>query len=169
MTTEASPVQSLRPPAPEEVVGVISDTHGLLRPEALEALQGVGHILHAGDIGDPEHLDALARIAPLTAIRGNIDRNPWAEDLPLTASLTTHGLNIYMIHDRKDLQVDPEAQGRNVVISGHSHKPSIEETGSLLWLTPGAAGPRRFRLPITLAFLWAESGRPRAMIHELPV
>ena len=169
MTTEASSVQSLRPPPSEELVGVISDTHGLLRPEALEALQGVGHILHAGDIGDPEHLDALARIAPLTAIRGNIDRSPWAEDLPRTASLTIHGLNIYMIHDRKDLQVDSEAQCRNVVISGHSHKPSIEETGSLLWLNPGAAGPRRSRLPITLAFLWAENGRPRAMIPELPV
>ena len=169
MTTEASSVQSLRPPPSEELVGVISDTHGLLRPEALEALQGVGHILHAGDIGDPEHLDALARIAPLTAIRGNIDRSPWAEDLPRTASLTIHGLNIYMIHDRKDLQVDPEAQGRNVVISGHSHKPSIEETGALLWLNPGAAGPRRFRLPITLAFLWVEGGRPHAMIHKLPV
>ncbi|WP_092076784.1 metallophosphoesterase family protein [Poseidonocella sedimentorum] len=169
MTTEASPAQSLRPPPLDELVGVISETHGLLRPEALEALQGVGHILHARDIGDPEHLHALARIAPLTAIRGNIDRSPWAEDLPRTVSLTIHGLNIYMIHDRKDLQVDPEAQCRNVVISGHSHKPSIEETGSILWLNPGAAGPRRFRLPITVAFLWAENGRPRAMIHQLPV
>lgn len=169
MTTDASPVQFLRPPTREELVGVISDTHGLLRPEALKALQGVGHILHAGDIGDPEHLDALARIAPLTAIRGNIDRSPWAEDLPQTANLTIHGLNIYMIHDRKDLKADPEAAGWDVVISGHSHKPSIEETGSLLWLNPGAAGPRRFRLPITLAFLWAEDGRPRAMIQQLPV
>ncbi|WP_371154133.1 metallophosphoesterase family protein [Jannaschia sp. 2305UL9-9] len=169
MTADASTVHSLRPPSCEELVGVISDTHGLLRTEALEALQGVGHILHAGDIGDPEHLDALRRIAPLTAMRGNIDRSPWAEDLPKTANLTICGLHIYMIHDRKDLQVDPETEGWDVVISGHSHKPSIEETGSLLWLNPGAAGPRRFRLPIALAFLWAKGGRPRAMIHHLPV
>ena len=169
MTTDASTVHSLCPPSRDELVGVISDTHGLLRPEALEALQGVGHILHAGDIGDPEHLDLLGRIAPLTAICGNIDRSPWAQDLPKTASLTIHGLNIYVIHDRKDLQVDPEAEGWDVVISGHSHKPSIEEVGPILWLNPGAAGPRRFRLPITLAFLWAKGGRPRAMIHQLPV
>lgn len=121
------------------------------------------------EIGDPEHLDALARIAPLTAIRGTIDRGPWAEDLPETAKLTIHGLNIYMIHDRKELMADPEAAGWNVVISGHSHKPSSKETGSLLWLNPGEAGPRLFRLPITLAFLWAEDGRPRAIIHHLAV
>ncbi|MFC3630190.1 metallophosphoesterase family protein [Paracoccus angustae] len=150
-------------------IGVISDTHGLLRPEALEALEGVHHILHAGDIGDPRHLDALARIAPVTAIRGNIDRGDWAKALPETVSLTTEGLRIHMIHDRKALQADPQAEGWDVVISGHSHKPGVEETGSTLWLNPGAAGPRRFRLPITLAFLWKEAGRPRAMIHPLPV
>ncbi|WP_370046809.1 MULTISPECIES: metallophosphoesterase family protein [Salipiger] len=156
-------------PFREERIGVISDTHGLLRPEALEALDGVSHILHAEDIGDPEHLEVLACIAPLTAIRGNIDRGPWAEALPETVSLTIQGLHIHMIHDRKDLRAEPETDGWNVVISGHSHKPSIEDVGSLLWLNPGAAGPRRFRLPITLAFLWAESGRPRAEIHHLPV
>ena len=155
--------------SPGARIGVISDTHGLLRPEALEALKGVERILHADDIGDPNHLDALARIAPVTAIRGNIDRGPWAEALPETVSLTIGGLRIHMIHDRKALQADPSAEGWDVVISGHSHKPGIEETRATLWLNPGAAGPRRFRLPITLAFLWEEAGRPRAMIHPLPV
>jgi uncharacterized protein len=158
----------IQPSLPHRI-GVISDTHGLLRPEALEALEGVGCILHAGDIGDPTHLDVLARIAPVTAIRGNIDRGHWAEALPETVGLTIGGLRIHMIHDRKALQADPRAEGWNVVISGHSHKPGIKETSSTLWLNPGAAGPRRFRLPITLAFLWEEAGRPRAMIHPLPV
>ncbi|MFJ1292610.1 metallophosphoesterase family protein [Paracoccus yeei] len=150
-------------------IGVISATHGLLRPEALEALAGVRHILHAGDIGNPDHLDVLARIAPVTAIRGNIDRGPWAEALPETATLTIGSLRIHMIHDRKELQGDPGKGGWNVVLSGHSHRPGIEDAGKTLWLNPGAAGPRRFRLPITLAFLWEEAGRPRAAIHPLPV
>ena len=160
---------SMRPPPPGKRIGVISDTHGLLRPEALEALEGVDHILHAGDIGNPAHLDMLARLAPVTAIRGNIDRGPWAEALPETLTLTIKGLRIHMIHDRKDLRADPQTEGWDVVISGHSYKPGIEEIGPLFWLNPGAAGPRRFRLPITLAFLWSEAGRPRAMIHPLPV
>lgn len=150
-------------------IGVISDTHSLLRPEALEALIGVDHILHADDIGDPDHLDMLARIAPVTAVRGNIDRGHWAEALPETVSLTIGGLRIHMIHDRKALQAEQGAERWDVVISDHSHTPRIEQTGSVLWLNPGAAGPRRFRLPITLAFLWEEAGRPRAMIHPLPV
>ena len=156
-------------PPPRDCLGVISDTHGLLRPEAMEALAGVQHILHAGDIGKPEHLDELAGIAPVTAIRGNIDRGDWAEALPETATFTALGLRIHMIHDRNALHADPEAEGWHVVISGHSHKPGIEETGGTLWLNPGAAGPRRFRLPITLAFLWADDDRPCAMIHPLPV
>lgn len=162
-------MQPLCQPSPRECIGVIADTHGLLRSEALEALKGVDRILHAGDIGDPDHLDALAHIAPVTAIRGNIDRGHWAEFLPETASLTIGGLRIHMIHDRKALQGDPRAAGWNVVISGHSHKPSIEEGSGTLWLNPGAAGPRRFHLPITLAFLWEEASRPRAMIHPLLV
>jgi putative phosphoesterase len=156
-------------PIPERRIGVISDTHGLLRPEALAALEGAERILHAGDIGDPRHLDALARIAPVTAIRGNVDRGAWAEDLPETATVRAHGLRIHMVHDRQALRADPEAEGWDVVISGHSHRPGIEETGGVLWLNPGAAGPRRFQLPITLAFLWKEDGRPRAAIHALPV
>ncbi|TGN55587.1 metallophosphoesterase [Paracoccus liaowanqingii] len=165
-------MQPLRQPSPGERIGVIADTHGLLRPEALEALEaleGVYRILHAGDIGDPDHLDALAHIAPVTAIRGNIDRGPWAEALPATANVMIGSLRIHMIHDRKALQADPKAEGWDVVISGHSHKPGIEETGRTLWLNPGAAGPRRFRLPITLAFLWEEAGHPCAMIHPLLV
>ena len=162
-------MQVLRRPSLNECIGVISDTHGLLRPEALKALEGVCHILHAGDIGDPAHLDALARLAPVTAIRGNIDRGDWAQTLSETVSLTVKGLLIHMIHDRKDLQADPQAEGWDVVISGHSHSPRIEDNGAPLWLNPGAAGPRRFRLPISLAFLWEEAGRPRAMIHPLPL
>ncbi|MCQ0972277.1 metallophosphatase family protein, partial [Paracoccus sp. TK19116] len=130
-------------------IGVISDTHGLLRPEALDALEGVDRILHAGDIGDLSHLDALADIAPVTAIRGNIDSGHAAQALPETANLTIGGLRIHMIHDRKTLKADLKIEGWNVVISGHSHKPSIGEIRGILWLNPGAAGPRRFRLPIT--------------------
>ena len=156
-------------PLPERRIAVISDTHGLLRPEALAALGGAERILHAGDIRDPDHIDALTRIAPVTAIRGNIDRGAWAEALPETASIRAHGLRIHMIHDRHAMRADPKAEGWDVVISGHSHRPGIEETGGILWLNPGAAGPRRFRLPITLAFLWQEDGRPRATIHALPV
>lgn len=165
----SSPMPASRQLSHGPRIGVISDTHGLLRPEALDALEGVDHILHAGDIGNPGHLDALARIAPVTAIRGNIDRGALSKALPETASLTIGGLRIHMIHDRKALQADPEAEGWDVVISGHSHRPGIHETGITLWLNPGAAGPRRFRLPITLAFLWEEAGRPRALIHHLPV
>lgn len=156
-------------PPPQERIGVISDTHGLLRPEAVRALKGVAHILHAGDVGNPDHLDMLARIAPVMAIRGNIDQGPWAEVLPESATLTAGGLRIHMVHDREALSADPEAEGWDVVISGHSHKPGIEVIGSTLWLNPGAAGPRRFRLPVTLAFLWREAGRPRAVVHALPV
>ncbi|MEM5543398.1 metallophosphoesterase family protein [Sulfitobacter sp. AS92] len=169
MTYSDNPVQPTRLPPLGERIGVISDTHGLLRPEALDALEGVRHILHAGDIGDPEHLKTLARIASVTAIRGNIDRGDWADALPETASLTLCGLRIYMIHNRKDLRADPEAEGVDVVISGHSHKPRIEASGSPLWLNPGAAGPRRFRLPISLAFLWKDVDHPRAIIHTLLV
>ena len=152
---------------PRGCIGVISDTHGLLRPEALVALEGVGRILHAGDIGGPGLIDTLARIAPVTAIRGNVDRGSCAKALPETASITALGLRIHMIHDRKALRDDPTFEGWDVVISGHSHRPGIEESAGVLWLNPGAAGPRRFRLPVTLAFLWEEDSRPCAVIHTL--
>lgn len=167
MTHSDNPAQPTGLPPLGECIGVISDTHGLLRPEALDALKGVSHILHAGDIGDPEHLETLARIAPVTAIRGNIDRGDWADALPETARITLCGLRIYMIHNRKDLRADPEAEGVDVVISGHSHKPRIEASVTPLWLNPGAAGPQRFRLPISLAFLWKDVDHPRAIIHTL--
>ena len=152
---------------PADRIGVISDTHGLLRPEALAALEGVHHILHAGDVGEPGILDALARLAPVTAIRGNVDRGDWAADLPDTATVTSDGLAIHMIHDRKTLRADPMDEGWDVVISGHSHKSGIEEAGGVLWLNPGAAGPRRFRLPVSMAYLWEEERRPRGKIHPL--
>ncbi|MBU2959113.1 metallophosphatase family protein [Paracoccus sp. C2R09] len=153
--------------SPTGRIGVVSDTHGLMRQETLAALDGVSQILHAGDICEPAHLEILAEIAPIAAIRGNADHGPWADALPEHMTLTIQGLRIHMIHDRKLLQADPQAEGWDVVISGHSHKPGIEKASGTLWLNPGAAGPRRFRLPTTLAFLWASSGRPQAEIRSL--
>lgn len=134
-------------------VGVISDTHGLARPEALAALRGVDHILHAGDVGSPEVLDQLRRIAPLTAIRGNIDRDPWALSLPETAVAELGGFMAYLIHNVDELDLDPHAAGFAAVISGHSHQPHQEWRNGVLYFNPGSAGPRRFRLPIALGFL----------------
>ena len=135
------------------LVGVISDTHGLLRPEALEALAGVDHILHAGDVGDPVILDRLAAIAPLTAIRGNIDREGRCSTLPATEAVELAGLLLYLVHSIADLDLNPAAAGIGAVISGHSHKPSVTTRDGVLYLNPGSAGPRRFSLPITVARL----------------
>ena len=135
------------------MIGVISDTHGLMRPEALGRLAGVEQILHAGDIGSPEVLAALAAIAPVTAIRGNKDRAAWARDIPETVAVEVAGRRIYMLHDRNDLDIDLRAQGIAILISGHSHKPSQTYVDGLLYLNPGSAGPRRFKLPITVARL----------------
>jgi uncharacterized protein len=148
-------------------IGVISDTHGLLRPEALAALEGVEQILHAGDVGDGEILDALSEIAPLTAIRGNIDRSGRCGELPATEFVEFAGVNIYMLHSVNDLDLDPVAAGIQVVISGHSHRPSIEQRKDVLYLNPGSAGPRRFSLPISLAFLELNDGNAIAEIREL--
>ena len=148
-------------------IGVISDTHGLLRPEALAALAGVDHILHGGDIGREEIVPALERIAPVTAIRGNVDTAPWAGRFPETVEIELGGAWIHMRHDRKTLDFDPAACGIDVVISGHSHKPLIERIGGVLYLNPGAAGPRRFKLPITLALLHLGAGEARAGIVDL--
>ncbi len=132
-------------------VGVISDTHGLVRPEALAALRGCAAIVHAGDIGKPEVLEKLRELAPLTAIRGNVDT--WASDLPDTAVLTFEGLRFYVIHDLKTLELDPRAAGFAAVIAGHSHVPKAETRDGVLYLNPGSAGPRRFKLPISVATL----------------
>jgi putative phosphoesterase len=134
-------------------IGLISDTHGLLRPEAAEALRGSHVILHAGDVGDPEILVALHNIAPVVAIRGNVDTQPWAESLPATEVVTTSGVTIYMLHDRRSLDLAPEAAGFSIVLSGHSHRPAQEFRGGVLYINPGSAGPRRFELPISVARL----------------
>ena len=131
-------------------IGVISDTHGLLRPEALDALRGSDHILHAGDIGDFAILDQLRRLAPVTAIRGNIDRSGPCAALPATEYVELGGKSLYLIHSLHDLDLDPVAAGIAAVISGHSHQPSIERRKGVLYFNPGSAGPRRFSLPITL-------------------
>ncbi|MET4037907.1 MULTISPECIES: metallophosphoesterase family protein [unclassified Bradyrhizobium] len=133
-------------------IGIISDTHGLLRPEAERGLTGVDHIIHAGDIGRPEIVDALRRIAPVTAIRGNVDSGDWVQQYPDTKLVRLAGKSIYVLHDLKTLQVDPCA-GIDVIVSGHTHMPKIDTVGGVLYLNPGSAGRRRFKLPITLATL----------------
>jgi putative phosphoesterase len=152
------------------LVGVISDTHGLLRPEALAALAGAQHILHAGDIGGQEILDALAAIAPVTAVRGNNDRGPWAEKIPARATVTLGGHPILVLHDRHELARDPRAvAGVSAVITGHSHRPAIERQGGVLYLNPGSAGPRRFSLPISLARLLVTDDHLEAELVSLAV
>jgi putative phosphoesterase len=133
------------------LVGVISDTHGLMRPQALEALHGSNIIVHAGDVGAPDVLEALAAIAPVFAVRGNIDTQPWAERLPETASVQVAAHKCYVLHDVAQLAIDPVRAGFAAVIFGHSHKPLIERRNGILYLNPGSAGPRRFHLPICLA------------------
>lgn len=150
-------------------IRVISDTHGLLRPEALDAMQGADLILHAGDVEQPAVLDALRAVAPVHAVRGNVDRGPWAEDLPYTEVVEVNGALLYMIHIREKLDLDPAAAGFAAVIFGHSHQPGIERRDGVLYLNPGSAGPRRFKLPVTCARLWIEDGRADAEIIELPV
>ncbi len=144
--------------APDFVVGVISDTHGLLRPEALGALAPAQHILHAGDVGDIGILDALRAIAPVTAIRGNIDRSRPCSDLRATEAIELAGRLFYLVHAIEDLDIAPAAAGVSAVIYGHSHKPSIETLKGVLYLNPGSAGPRRFQLPVTVALLTITSG-----------
>lgn len=131
-------------------IGLISDTHGLLRPEAIEALKGSELIIHAGDVGRPEILDVLREIAPVVAVRGNIDTANWASALPPTAMVKCGDVQIYVLHDVHELNGDP---GADVIVSGHSHKPAQERRGGVLYLNPGSAGPRRFRLPITVGRL----------------
>ena len=150
-------------------VGVIADTHGLLRPEAVAFLQGSDRIVHAGDVGDAEILDELARIAPVTVVRGNVDTSAWAEALPETAILDVEGVRIYVLHDLAQLAIRPAASRIRVVVSGHSHQPASEHRGGVLYLNPGSAGPRRFRLPISIAELTIADGAVDARIAELQV
>lgn len=150
-------------------VGVISDTHGLVRPEALAALAGVERIVHAGDIGSPDVLAALGRVAPVTAVRGNNDRGPWASDIPETEVVEVGGRSLYVLHDLHELDLEPRAAGFAAVISGHSHQPRLEERDGVLYLNPGSAGPRRFRLPISLARLTIGGRRLQARLIELEI
>jgi putative phosphoesterase len=134
-------------------VGIVSDTHGLLRPEAEEALKGVEAIIHAGDVGRLEVLEKLKRIAPVFAVRGNVDTDEWAENLPLTTLVELGGATFYVLHDLQELDVKPEAAGFEFVVSGHSHKAEEWERHGVRYVNPGSAGPKRFRLPVTLAIV----------------
>jgi putative phosphoesterase len=141
------------------IVGVISDTHGLLRPEAVELLRGSEHIIHAGDIGAPEIVPALEKIAPVTAIRGNIDVQKWARRFAETEVVELGGLHIYVVHDVNALDLSPKAAGFAAVISGHSHQPKQETKDGVLYFNPGSAGPRRFRLPVSVGMLEIADGK----------
>lgn len=151
----------------EKVIGVISDTHGLLRPEAVEALRGVDLILHAGDVGSPEVLETLNGIAPVVAVRGNNDKGRWADGMPHWEVADVGAIFIYMIHDLKEIDLSPAAAGFQVVVSGHSHKPSVEERKGVLYVNPGSAGPRRFTLPISIARLKVSGQMVSAELVEL--
>ena len=148
-------------------IGVISDTHGLLRPQVERCLAGVAHIVHAGDIGSPDVVAGLHRIAPVVAIKGNVDTGDWAEQYPETRMLTLGGRCIYVLHDLKTLRLEPVSRGVDVVVCGHSHRPRIETIGGVLYLNPGSAGPRRFNLPITVATLDLTAGGLKPLIHHL--
>jgi uncharacterized protein len=151
------------------VIGVISDTHGLLRPEAVAALKGSDLIIHAGDIGSSQVLDQLQRITRVLAVRGNVDRGGWANLLPPTEVVEVAGVYLYVLHDVSALDLDAAAAGFRVVISGHSHRPSITEKNGVLFLNPGSAGPQRFWLPVSLARLHVRDGQCEAEIVELNV
>lgn len=148
-------------------VGLISDTHGLLRPEAAAFLRGSDLIVHAGDICDPSVLEALRAIAPTTAVRGNNDRGDWADSIRESELVEVGGIVLYAIHDIAEIDIDPEAAGVRVVVSGHSHRPSVEERGGVLYVNPGSAGPRRFRLPISLAELTVDGTEVSARFAEI--
>ena len=149
-------------------VGLISDTHGLLRPEALDFLAGSDHIVHGGDIGGPEILERLAAIAPLTVVRGNNDTAPWARAIPQTARVVFGTATLLAIHDLKELDIDPRAAGLRIVVSGHSHRPACSERDGVLYVNPGSAGPRRFKLPIAMARLTIDAEQAHADLIELP-
>jgi uncharacterized protein len=149
------------------IVGVISDTHGLLRPEAVGTLRGSDYIIHAGDVGDAEILKQLNAIAPVTAVRGNVDREPWARKLPETQVLEAGGISIYVLHSVADLDLKPEAAGFAAVVSGHSHIPKQEVRNGVLYFNPGSAGPRRFKLPVSVGRLVIQGGKVRGEIMRI--
>jgi putative phosphoesterase len=151
------------------LIGVISDTHGLIRPEAVNALRGSDYIIHAGDIGDPGILDILNEIAPVTAVRGNVDREEWAQNIPHTNFLEVEGLSLYVLHILDELDLEPEAAGFAAVIYGHSHVPKLEKKNGVLYFNPGSAGPRRFRLPVTVGKLKVLGKKLEAEIVQLEV
>ena len=150
-------------------IGLISDTHGLLRPQALGFLQGSDAILHAGDIVDPATLERLAEIAPLTSVRGNNDSGAWARALPETVTVTFGGVAIHMLHDLKELAIDPVASGVRVVVTGHTHKPACVERSGVLYVNPGAAGRRRFTLPVSVGELIIDNGQASVRLVTLDI
>jgi uncharacterized protein len=156
-------------PAQARLIGVISDTHGLVRPEVLKAFRGVDLIVHAGDVGGPGVLAALRTMAPVVAVRGNVDREEWAQDLKNTEVVEVGQFRFYVLHNAHELELDPSAGGFDAVISGHSHCPSKETRQGVLFLNPGSSGPRRFRLPVSLALLRLEGETLAAKLIELGV
>jgi putative phosphoesterase len=153
----------------DTVVGVISDTHGLIRPQAIAALVGADLIIHAGDVGTPEVIDRLGGLAPVFAVRGNVDTADWAARLPLTRVVEAGALRVFVLHEVSQLALDVAAAGLAAVVFGHSHRPSIETRGGVLFLNPGSAGPRRFKLPVTVARIRVSGRRMRPEIVELQV
>jgi putative phosphoesterase len=148
-------------------VGLISDTHGLLRPEALAALAGVAQIVHAGDIGSENVLAQLRSIAPVTAVRGNNDKDSWARRIPETEVLKIERVTLYVLHDLGELDLDPAAAGFSVVVSGHSHKPLVKTKDDVLYVNPGSAGPRRFKLPVTVGLLEIDGAKVHATLRDI--
>lgn len=155
--------------AKKVVVGVVSDTHGLVRPEALARLSGVTHIVHAGDIGSPDVLAALAEVAPVTAVRGNNDRGTWARAIPETAMLEVGGARLYVLHDIHELDLDPRVAQMAAIITGHSHQPLLKTESGVLYMNPGSIGPRRFKLPVAMGRLVVDDGRVTGEIFPLAV
>jgi uncharacterized protein len=156
-----------RPDGPALLVGVISDTHGLLRPEATAALRGVDLIVHAGDVGGPEILDQLRQIAPVVAVRGNTDAGEWGATLPVAETTIVGGVLLHVLHDVAALDLVPSVAGIRVVISGHTHRPQLVDDAGVLYVNPGSAGPRRFRLPVSIARLRVDGDRVTGEIVEL--
>jgi len=159
----------MRKRAGDYTIGVISDTHGLLRPQAVDGLKGVDHIVHAGDVGIPAIIDTLREIAPLSVVRGNTDHGSWADDLPATTVAEVGDVSIFVIHDILELDLDPAAAGFAAVVFGHSHRPEMSDKQGVMYLNPGAAGPRRFELPLSIAHIEVEGSSIRAKHIELDI